>query len=43
MSKIAVSAAHPFDQAITLAPVTVTAHEHGRESGRHWQGQPHPA
>ncbi len=43
MSKIAVSAAHPFDEAITLAPVTVTAHEHGRESARHWQGQTHAA
>ena len=43
MSKIAVSAAHPFDEAVTLVPVTATVHEHGRESTRHWQGQTHPA
>ena len=43
MSKTTISAAHPFDQAIALQPVTVTAHEHGRESTRHWQGQTHPA
>lgn len=43
MSKIAVSAAHPFDEAVSLVPVTATVHEHGRESTRHWQGQTHPA
>ncbi len=43
MSKITVSTAHPFDQALVLTPVTVTAHEHGRESTRHWQGQTPPA
>lgn len=43
MSKITISNAHPFDQALALTPVTVTAHEHGRESTRHWTGQTHPA
>ena len=43
MSKTKLSTAHPFDQALALTPVTVTAHEHGRESTRHWQGQTHPA
>ena len=43
MSKIAVSAAHLFDEAMALTPVTATIHEHGRESARHWQGQTHPA
>ncbi len=43
MSKIAVSGAHAFDQAVALTPVTVTVHEHGRESTRHWQGQTHAA
>jgi len=43
MSKITISAAHPFDQALALTPVTVTAREHGRESTRHWQGQTHAA
>lgn len=43
MSKITVSTAHPFDQALALTPVTATAHEHGRESTRHWQGHTHAA
>lgn len=43
MSKIAVSAAHPFDEAIALVPMAATVHEHGRESTRHWQGRTHPA
>ena len=43
MSKTALSAAHPFDEAIALVPVAATAHEHGRESTRHWQGRTHPA
>jgi acyl-CoA thioesterase len=43
LSKTTISAGHPFDQAMALKPVTVTAHEHGRESTRHWQGQTHPA
>jgi acyl-CoA thioesterase len=43
LSKITISAAHPFDAAVALTPVTVTAQEHGRESARHWQGQTHPA
>ena len=43
MSKTAVSAAHPFDEAIALVPMAATVHEHGRESTRHWQGRTHPA
>jgi acyl-CoA thioesterase len=43
MSRITISTAHPFDQALALTPVTATTHEHGRESARHWQGQTHPA
>ncbi|MDD2546563.1 MAG: thioesterase family protein [Burkholderiaceae bacterium] len=42
MTKTTVSAPHPLDQALALDPVVVTAHEHGRESTRHWQGRTHP-
>lgn len=42
LKRTTVSAEHPFDQAVALAPVAITAHEHGREAARHWQGQTHP-
>lgn len=42
MSKLNVSADHPFDKAIALTPIAATAQEHGREAARHWQGHTHP-
>lgn len=42
MKKVTVSATHPFDKAIALEPLAATAHEHGREAVRHWQGHTHP-
>ncbi len=37
-----VTTLHPFDEALALTPVPVSAQEHGRESTRHWQGRTHP-
>jgi acyl-CoA thioesterase len=38
-----VTTQHPFDEALALTPVPVSAQEHGRESARHWTGRTHPA
>ena len=42
-NKVTLARGHPFDRAIALNLQTVTSHEHGRESSRHWVGKTDPA